>query len=217
MKIQIPMGLRVIYFMLGVFSLSIGVRMATASLFGADSVVLLWEGIGKVFHVSLGISNIIFSVIFLTITFVLNKRYIGVGTVANVVLQSLFMDMIHMPFISEWPFVVRLGAMLLGILLISLGSALYAFANIGVGPYIGAALAIHDVSRASITKVRLYLDGTCLVVATLLGAVPSLGAVCSVALSGFFMDRWMKCIVSFHEYRQKNRQAQTCSVPSEIE
>ena len=77
------LGLRLVLLVISCFLIGLGAKMAGSSTLGADVVVLVWEGLNRTFGVDMGMANIIVSLVFLGITFSINWRYIGFGTVVD--------------------------------------------------------------------------------------------------------------------------------------
>ena len=127
------LGLRLVLLVIACFLIGLGAKMAGSSTLGADVVVLVWEGLNRTFGVDMGTSNIIVSLVFLAITLSINWRYIGFGTVVGMFLQSFFIELFDFRALAEMDITVKVVAMVVGIALISMGCAVYALAELGVG------------------------------------------------------------------------------------
>ena len=171
--------------------------MARSSTLGADVVVLVWEGLNRTFGVSMATGNIIVSLVFLAITLSINWRYIGFGTVVGMFLQSFFIDLFNFSAIAEMDIAVKVVAMVVGIALIAMGCAVYALAELGVGPYIAATLALHEKFKTSIPKNKFFIDASCVITAAILGQWPTIGPVVSLLISGVIMDQTMVILKKF--------------------
>lgn len=204
MKKTISMSVRVMCLVIGSLFMALGSQLAVGSLFGADIVVLTLEGLVHLFQFSMGTASLIFSIVFLLITFVYGKQYIGFGTVAGIFLQSMMLNWFDFTHFQHGGLILRLMAMFLGIIIISIGCAVYALAKLGVGPYVGAILALHDRTGMSVSRVKFRIDIACLVVAVLMGVFPSLGPLVGLVISGPIMDASMKAFV-FLENLVKNK------------
>ena len=154
------LGLRLVLLVISCFLIGLGAKMAGSSTLGADVVVLVWEGLNRTFGVSMAMSNIIVSLVFLAITLSINWRSIGFGTVV-------------------------------GIALIAIGCAVYALAELGVGPYIAATLALHEKFKTSIPRNKFLIDASCVIIAAIMGQWPTIGPVVSLVISGVIMDQTM--------------------------
>ena len=122
------LGLRLVLLVISCFLIGLGAKMAGSSTLGADVVVLVWEGLNRTFGVSMAMSNIIVSLVFLAITLSINWRYIGFGTVVGMFLQSFFIDLFDFRALAEMDITIKIIAMVIGIALIAIGCAVYALA-----------------------------------------------------------------------------------------
>ena len=185
------LGLRLVLLVISCFLIGLGAKMAGSSTLGADVVVLVWEGLNRTFGVSMAMSNIIVSLVFLGITLSINWRYIGFGTVVGMFLQSFFINLFDFSAIAEMDITIKIVAMVVGIALIAIGCAVYALAELGVGPYIAATLALHEKFKTSIPRNKFLIDASCVVIAAIMGQWPTIGPVVSLVISGVIMDQTM--------------------------
>lgn len=185
------LGLRLVLLVISCFLIGLGAKMAGSSTLGADVVVLVWEGLNRTFGVDMGMANIIVSLVFLGITFSINWRYIGFGTVVGMFLQSFFINLFDFSAIAEMDITIKIIAMIVGIALIAIGCAVYALAELGVGPYIAATLALHEKFKTSIPRNKFLIDASCVITAAIMGQWPTIGPVVSLVISGVIMDQTM--------------------------
>lgn len=192
------LGIRIGLLIFSCFLIGLGVSLAISTTLGADVVALVWEGLNHTFGVSMSMSNIIVSLVFLAITLSINWRYIGLGTVVGMFLQSFFIHNFDFSWVAESDFVIKIIAMVLGISILSIGCAVYALAELGVGPYIAAVLASSEKFKVSVTKSKFIIDASCVILAAILGKLPSIGPVVALFISGLVMDYSMillkKCL-----------------------
>jgi uncharacterized membrane protein YczE len=72
----------------------------------------------------------------------------------------------------------------LGIALVGIGSALYITCALGPGPRDGLMTAIHNRSGVRVGRVRLGIEGTVLILGSLLGGTVGLGTALFALLIG---------------------------------
>lgn len=195
-QIDTSIYLRLFLLVLGSALMGVGVALAAASTFGADSVALLWEGMHQRFHMSLGSANLLFSLVFFIAVALVDKRQIGVGTILSPLIQGIVIDICGLLFQEIQGFAWQLFACILGIAFIAIGTGIYAAANIGKGPYIGITFAMEKKYGWSLTKFRIVLDCSCLILGILLGAHLSIGPLLSVLLMGIITE--YSCIFVEH-------------------
>ena len=105
------LGFRLVLLVISCFLIGLGAKLAGSSTLGADVVVLVWEGLNRTFGVDMGTANIIVSLVFLGITFSINWRYIGFGTVVGMFLQSFFINLFDFSAIAEMDITIKIIAM----------------------------------------------------------------------------------------------------------
>ncbi len=127
----------------------------------------------------------------------LGADYIGFGTVVGMFLQSFFIELFDFRALAEMDITVKVVAMVVGIALIAMGCAVYALAELGVGPYIAATLALHEKFKTSIPKNKFFIDASCVITAAILGQWPTIGPVVSLIISGVIMDQTMVILKKF--------------------
>ena len=171
------LGLRLVLLVISCFLIGLGAKMAGSSTLGADVVVLVWEGLNRTFGVDMGTANIIVSLVF--------------GTVVGMFLQSFFINLFDFSASAEMDITIKIIAMVVGIALIAIGCAVYALAELGVGPYIAATLALHEKFKTSIPRNKFLIDASCVIIAAIMGQWPTIGPVVSLVISGVIMDQTM--------------------------
>ncbi|EOZ5987573.1 YitT family protein [Enterococcus faecium] len=168
--------------------MGIGVYVSVETKFGADSVAILWEGMAKTGSITLGMANNIFSITLFIILICIDRRYIGVGTIISPLVQSAVMDGLSRFQFPELPYLIRFWLMVLGIIILSIGSGLYVAANLGCGAYIGLTLALSQKLKRTVSFMKMFLDFLTLMGAIFLGVIPSYGPVVSLFISGPIVD-----------------------------
>lgn len=84
--------------------------------------------------------------------------------------------------------------MILGLIIFSLGSALYSVADFGKGSYEALTFAIVNKNKYSIQKVRIVLDIICVLSGALLGGKIGLCTVVTILVSGVLLQQFVKLL-----------------------
>lgn len=105
------------------------------------------------------------------------RQWPGLGTVANVVVIGLAVDVAIGVLPTPEPFAGQLALLLGGVALNGLAGALYIGSQLGPGPRDGLMTGIVRRTRFSVRLVRTVLEVTVLVVGFLLGGPVGLGTV----------------------------------------
>lgn len=196
--------IRLVLLIIGSILMGVGVVLATVTQMGADSVALLWEGVHIRFHISLGMANYVFTGFFLILVLLIDRKQVGIGTILSPLIQGMVMDMI-IRFIPQFDsFFIRLSVMIIGIIILAIGSGISAAANLGKSPYVGFTFAINKRYNYSITFSRVILDALCLILGLLLGARLSIGPIISVFIIGPITALSFRKISEIYNFKELN-------------
>ena len=164
----------------GLWLFAAGVVLGLRSGLGVSPWDVLHDGIRQVTPLSFGTASVLVGVVL-----VLVARLAGVapgpGTLANMVAIGLFADAMLATGIGHGlaggPLALRLAAVLAGVALVALGSALYIGAGLGSGPRDSLMLALAARTRLPLGLVRALLEAAALASGWLLGGAAGVGTV----------------------------------------
>ncbi len=108
------------------------------------------------------------------------KNKVGIGTVLNIIFVSVAIDVMMPFFPSPDSYAVSVAMVLIGILVIGLGSAFYIPSNLGPGPRDGLMTGL----QIPIGRVRFAIEAVFLLAGWLLGGSVGLGTVLVTVLVG---------------------------------
>jgi len=164
--------IRWVTFLLGIMIFSLGITVAInvqhLGIHPWDVLnVALYDKVG----LSIGTWAIIFSFLLIVISWILDKRYIKLGTFFNAFLVGVFVDFYMwldiLPHATHtWLDVLII---LLGITIMGIGGGVYNAAGVGSGPRDGFMLSLADKLPVSIRSVRIITETLILVIGYLLG------------------------------------------------
>ena len=112
------------------------------------------------------------------------KIKIGIGTVLNIILVSVAIDVMMPVFPSPDSYALSVVQVIIGILVIGLGSAFYIPCYLGAGPRDGLMTGLNTRTGIPIGRVRFGIEATLLVAGWLLGGSVGLGTVLVTVLVG---------------------------------
>jgi uncharacterized membrane protein YczE len=112
------------------------------------------------------------------------KNKVGIGTVLNIIFVSVAIDVMMPVFPSPDSYAVSVVMVLIGILVIGLGSAFYIPSNLGPGPRDGLMTGLHYRTGIPIGRVRFVIEAVFLLAGWLLGGSVGLGTVLVTVLVG---------------------------------
>ena len=165
-------GLRWSVYFIGlvIFSLGITITINVQHL-GLHPWDVLNVAFYEKFGLTIGSWAIIFSVLLIIVSWILDKSYIKVGTFLNAVLVGAFVDLyMYLDFLPKathtWTDIL---VMIIGIIVMGIGGGVYNAGGIGSGPRDGFMLSISDKTGMSIGKVRIITETIVLIIGLLLG------------------------------------------------
>ncbi|MGV3763066.1 YczE/YyaS/YitT family protein [Parapedobacter sp.] len=123
------------------------------------------------FGLSLGTWTVIIGLILITVSLFAGRKYVNLGTFLNALLIGpimdifLWLDILPAPSFG-WTDYLWL---LVGIVIVGTGGGLYVSGGIGAGPRDGFMLSMAERTGLSVSKARMVVECTVLLVAYLLG------------------------------------------------
>jgi len=187
--------LKAILCVIGVFIIGIGVGFMRYANFGIDPYMCFMNGlhlaIFKKLSFSFGATFAISSLLLIVIVLIFDRSKIGLGTIAAIVLTGYVSDLgvflcnlIVIEGIAL--FILRIGLMVSGILLVAIGSGMYFNTNVGVSPYDGIGLIITEkIGNQNVYRwIRIATDLICVSLGFLMGNIPGVGTVIMAFFTG---------------------------------
>ena len=169
---------RIIQLVFGLILFGAGVALVVQSQLGNPAWDVLHQGLARRFDGSwstIGNWTVIMSFFVLLLWFPLRQR-LGLGTVLNAVLIGLTIDVtIRFVGLGE-TLVVQVVLLLLGVVLVGMGSGFYIGAHLGPGPRDGLMTGIAALGPP-IWVARLVIELTVLTVGWILGGTVGIGTV----------------------------------------
>jgi uncharacterized membrane protein YczE len=170
------MGRRLARLIFGLVLFGLGIAIMVMADLGLSPWEVLHQGIAEQTGVPIGTVGIITGLFVLLLWIPLRER-IGLGTVLNVILIGLVIDATLFVFdYGGEPLWIRTTMMLIGVLLIGIGSGFYIGAGLGPGPRDGLMTGLARRGYP-IGRVRVVLEITVLVLGWLLGGTVGVGTV----------------------------------------
>lgn len=178
----------ILFFGLAVFGL--GDALIIQSGLGNAPWSVLAQGISLKTGLTIGTSTLIIGATVLLLWIPLRERP-GFGTLANILVISLFIEIGTRIFPAQDSIVFGLLSVITGIALIGIGSALYITCGLGPGPRDGAMTGLHNRTGVRVGRVRLGLE----VLVSILGA--TLGGTLGVGTLLFALFIGQSVAISF--------------------
>jgi uncharacterized membrane protein YczE len=147
------------------------------------------DGISRQTPLSIGMATQLVGFIMLGVSWLAGIRP-GFGTVANMVMVGLFLDLILWSGLvpEADAYALRIVMLLAGIVVLGLASAMYIKAGFGAGPRDSFMLALHRRTNLRVGKVRWMMEAGAVVAGIILGGAFGIGTIIFAFLVGFSVD-----------------------------
>ncbi len=171
----------------GVTTGGLSVGFFKQSAFGVDPFQCLCAGLDNVIPIDFGTLYVIINAVLLLAVFLMNRKYIGLGTFINLFLLGYVVDFsnntIH-SLAGDPTMALRVIYLIVGLVVMCLASALYMTANLGVSTYDAIALHLAAKKIAPFRFIRIATDLCCVGIGFAFGYVPGVGTILAAFCMG---------------------------------
>ena len=188
---------RLLMTIVGVCVTGIAAGLIKRAAFGVDPYQCLCNGIHNVFPIAYGTLYMIINFVTLLVVLVLNRRYIGLGTLINMFLLGYIIDGTEqlLIFLAPAPSVgLRVFYLIAGFVIVCFAASMYFAANMGVSTYDAIALHLAAKKVGPFRIIRIITDFLCVFTGFVLGWMPGIGTIAFAIGTGplisFFNDHF---------------------------
>lgn len=178
---------------LGLWLFGTGEALLVIADLGVGPWTVLAQGVSTRTPLDIGGATFLISLLVLLAWIPLKERP-GLGTIANAIVIATALQVMSSVIPHPENPVIRIGAVLLGIALVGIGSGLYLTTNLGPGPRDGMMTGIHYRTGWPVAGVRLGIEVTVLIVGWFLGGTVGVGTVLFAILIGPFVGYGLKVV-----------------------
>ncbi|MGV8907147.1 MAG: YczE/YyaS/YitT family protein [Acetobacterium sp.] len=193
----------------GLFLYGLGIIITMRANVGYAPWEVLHSGISQTLGVSIGLINTSVGAIIVVISCLLGEK-IGIGTIFNMFMIGLFMDLIlflnFIPLIQN--FWIGSAAMIFGLFIIALGTYFYISSSFGAGPRDSLMVAITRKTKLPVGLCRGILEVSVVIIGWFLGGQVGLGTV----LSAFAIGICVQIIFSIFNFDPTKAKHETFGV-----
>lgn len=175
---------KIIIIWIGSIIAAYGITLAMYAGFGGATLAVLWQGISKTFHISIGMASMIVAVVMIIFVFFYDRSQLHIGTVLYQIVYSLCVDLFANAHIYSRHMWINVLLMLLGIILFAIGTGLYAAASLGRGSYEALTFSLAEKNGWQVKAVRTLLDAVMVIVGVLLGGKFGICTIVTILISG---------------------------------
>jgi len=178
-----PPARTLLILIVGLWIFGTGDAILIAAGIGNTPWTVLAEGIALNINWSVGQATFLVSVLVLFLWIPLKEKP-GIGTILNVIVISVAIDVMVPLLPVPDSHTMAVAEVLIGVLLIGIGSGIYLTANLGPGPRDGWMTGLQKASGIPIARVRVVIEVSVLVLGVLLGGTFREGTILFALLIG---------------------------------
>jgi len=177
---------RLLFLVWGLFLYALGIVLCVQANIGCAPWDVLHMGLSFKLGLTMGQVSILVGALVCLIVFLLHEK-LGMGTLLNMLLIGIFMDLIFSLQVIPAMEHVSTGviAMVAGLFVIALGSYFYIGAVFGAGPRDSLMVSVRRRSNWPVGACRALVEGSALLLGFVLGGKVGIGTVIAVAGIGF--------------------------------
>ena len=171
-----PKSITLLYLIFGLILCGLGETILIAASAGVSPWTVLAQGLSVKTGYSIGLTTFIVSigVLFLWIPL---KQKPGIGTILNTIIISVVLDL-SLPYLpSPESFYLQILQVIIGVLIVGLGSGFYLIANLGPGPRDGLMTGLQNLTNLPIAFIRTMIEISAVIGGWYLGRVVGIGTV----------------------------------------
>lgn len=178
--------LRLLRLILGLFLYALGIVVTLKAHVGYAPWDVLHVGLASTIGVSIGLASILVGVIIIFATVLLGEK-LGLGTILNMLLIGVFLDMIlNLDFIPTMGNTISgIAALMVGLFVISIATYFYIGSGFGAGPRDSLMVALARKTRLPIGLCRGAIEISAVLIGWKLGGMVGIGTVISALAVGF--------------------------------
>lgn len=175
---------KIIIIVIGSIIAAYGITLALYAGFGGATLAVLWQGISRTFHISIGMAALIVAIIMIVFSFFYDRSQIHIGTIIYQLVYSLCVDLFANAHVYSTHLWVNALIMLLGVMLFAVGTGVYAAASLGRGSYEALTFSLAEKNGWQVKAVRMILDIVMVLTGVLLGGKFGICTIVTIIISG---------------------------------
>ncbi len=193
-----PKSITLIYLMLGLILFGLGETLLITAGVGVSPWTVLAQGISFKTGYSIGLTTFFVSIGVLCLWIPLRQKP-GVGTILNTIIVSIVID-VSLPYLPAPELLVfQILQVIIGVVIVGLGSGFYLIANLGPGSRDGLMTGLQKKTNLPIYLIRAILEISAVTVGWFLGGIVGIGTIVFALAIGpfvsaglFFVGRYIK-------------------------
>ena len=176
--------------LVGVAFVGFGIAFNSAAMLGNDAVAILYDGVRNIFGLPidrLGIVTNAVNYAIIVIAFLINRKYINIGTFIYTIPMGTFVgigakiyESFNFPPILEF----KILSSLVGCLMLFIGLGIFIAIDIGVDPFTALAMILKDKINSQYKTAKIICDLSSLAIGFTLGGKAGVVTVIAALFGG---------------------------------
>ena len=165
-----------VYLIFGLFLFAIGETLLITANQGVSPWTVLAQGISFQTNLSIGVTTFIVSLVVLILWYPLKQKP-GLGTILNIILISIIIDLSTPILPYPKTFIFQIGQSIIAVFIVGLGSGFYLTANLGPGPRDGLMTGLQNLTNQPIALIRTIIEVAAVGLGFYLGGIVGIGTL----------------------------------------
>ena len=166
----------ILYLILGLILFAIGETLLITATQGVSPWTVLAQGISFQSNLSIGVTTFIVSIFVLLLWYPLKQKP-GLGTILNIILISIVIDLTIPILPYPKSFLLQIIQSVVAVFIVGLGSGFYLTANLGPGPRDGLMTGLQNLTNQPIALIRTIIEVSAVGVGFYLGGIVGIGTL----------------------------------------
>ena len=175
---------KIIIIVIGSIIAAYGITLALYAGFGGATLAVLWQGLSKTFHISIGMASLIVAIVMIVFAFFYDRSQIHIGTILYQLVYSFCVDLFANAHVYSAHLWINVLIMLLGVMLFAVGTGFYAAASLGRGSYEALTFSLAEKNGWQVKVVRMVLDIVMVIAGVLQGGKFGICTIVTIVISG---------------------------------
>lgn len=175
---------KIIIIVIGSIVAAYGITLALYAGFGGATLAVLWQGLSKTFHMSIGMASLIVAFGMIVFACFYDRSQIHIGTILYQIVYSFCVDLFVNAHVYSTHLWMNALIMLLGVILFAIGTGFYASASLGRGSYEALTFSLAEKNNWQVKVVRMILDIVMVIVGAILGGKFGICTIVTIIISG---------------------------------
>lgn len=189
-RVRPPQARRIVQLLIGLVCFGIALGLSVEANLGVNPWTVFHQGLSELLPISIGVAIIVTGLVILLIFPVIDEP-IGLGTVLNVTVIGVFVDLTLAVIPDLNLLATRVLSLGVAPVLIGLGSGLYIGSGLGPGPRDGIMTAL-ERRGLRVSVARTIVELTALTIGVLLDGRAGLGTLYMAGTVGFWVQFFLR-------------------------